>query len=147
MSPRDELPCIKQREIKPCALCGRGLAHDGNFLFWRLRFDRLGFDRTAIDRQHGLELMLQSPRLALIMSPDRDIAKIIDGGHEALVCEPCVMEKLIGLLLIAEARNEQAEIQERAGSSIMSAPEASPSGGEVSNPTPAPDLDQDGRNG
>jgi hypothetical protein len=97
-----KLPGFKQRELRPCAACGKGLAHDGNFLFWRIKFDRLGFDAVAIEQQHGLELMLRSPGLAFLMGPDRDIAKVIDGGHEALVCEPCVMERLPGLFLIAD---------------------------------------------
>lgn len=112
LSARDivaKLPGIKQRELKPCALCKRGVAHDGNILFWRIRFDRLGLNVPAIERQHGLELLLGSPRLAQAMGPDADIAKIIDGDHEALVCEPCVEEKLVGLVLIAEDQNEKGD--------------------------------------
>lgn len=98
----DKLPGMKQREIQPCALCKRGLAHDGNFLFWRIKFERLGLDHQAIQQQHGLELMMGSPVLANVMGPDRDIAKVLDGPHEALVCEPCVQDRLIGLFLISD---------------------------------------------
>lgn len=97
-----KLPGFKQSEIKPCAACGKGLAHDGNFLFWRLKFERLAVDHSAVQRQHGLELMLGSPAIASVMGPDNDIAKVIDGPTNVLVCEPCVMDRLLGLFLIAE---------------------------------------------
>lgn len=128
----DKLPGIKQREIKPCALCGRGVAHDGNFMLWRIRFDRLMLDHTAIRQRHGLELMLGSPVLANAMGPDRDIAKVIDGDHEALVCEPCVEQRLSGLFSIAEHQNELA------GLAQAERRDASHSGDTVSNPSPAP---------
>jgi len=96
-----KLPGFKQSEIQPCALCGKGLGHDGNFLFWRLKFERLGIDHSAVRQQHGLELMLGSAALAHVMGPDRDIAKVIDGPRDALVCEPCVMDRLLGLFMIS----------------------------------------------
>lgn len=96
----DELPGIKQREIKPCSLCRRGVAHDGNFLFWRLRFDRAGLDNRGIMRQHGLELMIGP--LASVMGSDPDIAKVIDGPYDVWICEPCVLERMPELFVLAE---------------------------------------------
>ncbi len=101
-----KLPGFKQSELKPCAVCGKGLAHDGNFLFWRLKFERLGIDHSAVQRQHGLELMLGSPAIARVMGPDEDIAKVLDGPTSVLVCEPCVTERMIGLFLIAEKQDD-----------------------------------------
>jgi hypothetical protein len=107
----DKLPGMKQRDIKPCAICNKGLAHDSNFLFWRIKFDRLGLDLNAIQQQHGLELMMGSPVLANVMGPDRDIAKVV----EALVCEPCVLQRLFGLFFIAEDRNMRDADDAKAG--------------------------------
>ena len=105
----NELPGIKQSEIKPCALCDRGVAHDGNILFWRLRFDRAGLDLRAIQRQTGLEQFLGSAPLARVMGTDDDIAKVIDGPHDVWICEPCVLERVPELLIIGEKLNEKAE--------------------------------------
>jgi hypothetical protein len=105
----DKLPGIKQAEIKPCALCKKGVAHDGNILFWRMRLERAGLDHGAVQRQHGLELMIGSPAIARVMGTDSDIAKVIDGPHDVWVCEPCVSDKLTALFFIAEEINEAAE--------------------------------------
>lgn len=111
----DSLPGIKQSDMKPCALCKKGVAHDANILFWRLRFDRLGLDLSAVQAQRGLELMLGSAEIANVMGPNRDIAKVIDGPHEVMVCEPCVEQRLLGLMLIAEDQNEAEEGQNEPG--------------------------------
>lgn len=107
----DALPGIKQDEIKPCAICQRGIAHDGNFLFWRLAFDRAGIDASAVSRHAGLEQMLGTPLLARAMGVDADIARVIDGPHQVWICEPCVTAKLAPLFYLAEAEaeNEKAE--------------------------------------
>lgn len=98
----DDLPGIKQREIKPCSLCEKGVAHDGNLLFWRLRFDRAMINPRGIQQQHGLELILGSPAMARVMGADPDIAKVVDGPHDVWVCEPCVLEKMLPLFTISE---------------------------------------------
>lgn len=105
----DKLAGIKQDEIKPCALCAKGVAHDGNILFWRIRLERAGLHAPAIERQHGLELMLGSPAIARVMGTDSDIAKVIDGPHEVWICEPCVSERLHPLFIITEEINEKTE--------------------------------------
>lgn len=99
----DDLPGIKQDEIKTCAICKRGVAHDGNFLFWRLRFDRAALNPRGIQQQYGLEQMLGSPALARIMGANPDIAKVIDGPCDVWVCEPCVLERMPQLFAIAES--------------------------------------------
>lgn len=103
----DELAGIKQDEIKPCAICKRGVAHDGNFLFWRLRFDRAALNPGGIHQQHGLEQMVGSPALARIMGTNPDIAKVIEGPLNVWVCEPCVLEKMSHLFGIAESEGAQ----------------------------------------
>jgi hypothetical protein len=104
----EKLPGIKQSEIKPCALCKKGVGHDGNILFWRIRLERAGLHVPAIERQHGLELMLGSPGLAQVMGNDSDIAKVIDGPHDIWICEPCVINELPALFSVAEALPDSA---------------------------------------
>jgi hypothetical protein len=98
----ESLPGLKHRELKPCALCGKPPAHDSYPLFWRLRAERFCVDLAAAQRKHGLELMLGSPALADVMGPDEDIAKRIADPIEVLVCEPCVLDRLAGILILAE---------------------------------------------
>lgn len=84
---------FKQADIKPCAICCKGLMHAGIPLFYRLRVERMGLDLGAIKRQHGLELMMGGAApLASIMGPDETMAAVIDGPRELLVCETCSHE-------------------------------------------------------
>lgn len=96
---------FRRHDIRPCAICERGVAHDGNILIWRISFERLGLDRRAIERQHGLELIVGSPAIAHVLGSDAELAKPVDGPHDVLVCEPCVTDLLMGLFVIAEKRN------------------------------------------
>ncbi len=102
----DKLPGIKQRELAPCGICGKGVAHGNYPLFWRVRVERFGLDQSAVMRQHGLELMLGSPVLAQVMGPDPDIGKQLGQGS-ALLCEECVLSRMPELLmLLAEEKAE-----------------------------------------
>lgn len=84
---------FKQADIKPCAICGKGIMHAGMPLFFRVRIERLGLNRAAIQRQHGLEMMMNGNSvLAHVMGADEDMAEVIDSVEDALVCHPCAIE-------------------------------------------------------
>lgn len=90
MSALHDLPGIKQTEIRKCVFCGKGVAHDGNILFYRVSIERCGLNRQAIERQSGLEVMLGGhPMLAHVMGAHEDMAKIIDSQKHLWVCLPC----------------------------------------------------------
>ncbi|MFP4240072.1 MAG: hypothetical protein ACLFRZ_12300 [Rhodosalinus sp.] len=80
---------MKQRDLKPCALCGKGMAHSGQLHFYRVRVEQHVLDVRAIQRQHGLEQML-GPAAALgqVLGPDEDMAKGL-GETTQLVCADC----------------------------------------------------------
>lgn len=109
----DKSKRFKLRDIQKCAGCDRGLLHQGNALglFWRLTYDRLMIDRGAVQRQHGLEMMLGGAAgLAQIMGPDEDMAKPWTEPVTALICETCMMEKpLMVLMQVVEDRAQKAE--------------------------------------
>lgn len=87
-----KMPGLKRRDIKPCALCGQGVMHDGQITFYRLTLDRYVVDMRAIERQHGLELYMGSPAIAHVMGPDEDLAKRLpEGVGPVLVCQSCAM--------------------------------------------------------
>ena len=81
---------FKQRDIRPCACCGKGLAATGLPLFYRLTIERFGLDGRAIQRQAGLEAMMGGNALiAAAMGPDEDLAVNLAGPRTVLVCETC----------------------------------------------------------
>jgi hypothetical protein len=93
MSELDKLPGIKQRDTRKCVCCGKGVAHDGNILFYRLTLGWCGLNRQAIESQSGLEMMLGGhAMLAHVMGADEDMAKIIDTQKHLWVCLPCADE-------------------------------------------------------
>lgn len=84
---------FKQSDIKPCAICRKGLMHAGMPLFYRIAVERLGFDGEAIRRQQGLEMMMgKAAALAAVMGPNEDIATVLDGPTTILICETCTHE-------------------------------------------------------
>jgi hypothetical protein len=72
------------------------MAHTNLPMFWRLKLERMGMDAKAIQRRHGMEMMMGGGQagavLAEIMGPDEEIAKPIVPAQEVLVCEPCAMQ-------------------------------------------------------
>ncbi len=85
---------MKAEELKPCALCGRGMMHAGCPLFYRVTVQSMGVDARAAQQQHGLEQYFGggaggAVALARIFSPDPEIAKEIGEAHQTLVCQDC----------------------------------------------------------
>ena len=100
---------MKRESIKPCIVCGEGVAHDNNLIFYRVRLTRLMINPSAIRRQAGLEMMLGSPALAQVMGPDEDLATEMD-EQEALICQDC-------------GRTPLEEISERIANSAPTTPD------------------------
>lgn len=102
----DKLPGIKRREITNCALCGKGLAHNGAIMFNRVKVERFAFDYRQIRQLRGLEEFFGggSPGavLASVMGTDADLAKCMNPEVGAkLVCDMCAFSNT-ALLVLAE---------------------------------------------
>lgn len=81
---------MKHKDFKPCHLCKKGIAHDGHFLFLKIRVQRYGLDAGALKRAHGLEMMMGgNAMLANIMGPNEDLAKPVDDSGDLLICHEC----------------------------------------------------------
>ncbi len=96
---------MKAREIKPCAICGRGVMHSGVPLFYRVKVESMGIDVGAVKRQAGLEQVFGGGQagavLADVMGPDPDIARpVIEDQPTVLICQPCALEPRPLLLLL-----------------------------------------------
>jgi len=82
---------MKRHEIKKCVICGKGVMHNGQILFYKIEISRMAVDLGAVQRLQGLEMML-NPALASVMGPDEDIAMPIGGPDKALICDACAMK-------------------------------------------------------
>lgn len=99
---------MKREELKKCASCDRGMMACGAAIFWRVNVEMFAVDVKAVQRQHGLEMMLGSPALAHVMGPGEDIARRIDieDTEPMLVCNDCMLQKLGPLLIWKESAQE-----------------------------------------
>ncbi len=85
---------MKQRDIKPCLLCGKGVMHSNQLTFYRLRVEHMVCNLPAIRRQAGLEMMMGGNALiANVMGPDEDMAKPVCEPETIVVCQECGMMK------------------------------------------------------
>jgi hypothetical protein len=96
---------MKARDIKPCAICGKGLMHAGVPLFYRVKVESMGVDLNAVRRHSGLEQFFGGRQLGAIladvMGPNPDIAKpMIEDQPALLVCQSCALEPRPLLLLL-----------------------------------------------
>ena len=91
---------MKQSELKKCALCGLGMMHAGVPIFYRVTLERFCVDVSALQRRHGLELMLSGNAvLAAVMGPNEDIAKSLDDNVTLLICMDCATKRACVALL------------------------------------------------
>lgn len=95
---------MKQREFTKCVGCNRGVMASRSPMFYRVRFTRMLVNLGAVQRQHGLEMMIGA--LAGVMGPDEDIAQAVQEEETWLVCMSCAGKPLDQL---AEAVKDRAE--------------------------------------
>jgi hypothetical protein len=101
---------MKQTDIKHCALCGQGVMHDNQLMFWRVRMQHLCVNLPAIERQHGLEMMLGgSAAIAHAMGLQEDLALPVGEELDILICQECSVLKIFVLGLIPEMVREKNE--------------------------------------
>lgn len=101
---------MKQHEIKPCSICGRGVMHTKLPLFYRVTVERFGIEIRAVERQHGLEQFFGGGQtgavLAHVMGEDADMARPVMDKLTLIICEACAMETTcVAQLAMTEARD------------------------------------------
>ena len=100
---------MKQSDFRMCAICGHGMATGVHF--YRLKIDHMFLNRLAIQRQHGLEMMLGgSGALSSAFSLDEDLATSVSTSN-LLVCGKCGIEESLPVAALLETadRMETAE--------------------------------------
>lgn len=108
----DALPGISEDELRrlgPCPICGKMLAETGELTFYRVRTEHCALDANAIQRRAGLEMMMGNSALAAVFSPDRYLARVVDGPHTSLVHESCALNYPIAVLLERKDDDATAE--------------------------------------
>lgn len=85
------MPGLKGTDLKPCAICGRGVMHARDLTFFHVTIERYMLDLGAVQRAHGLELVIGNPVIANVIGPDEDLAKRIHLQDRVVVCDHCAI--------------------------------------------------------
>ena len=94
---------MKQTEFQPCAMCGKGMMHAGAPFFYRAEVSQMVVDLGAVQRQHGLEMMLgNASALASALGPNETLAQAFN-TRTVCICSDCA---LTGRLPIAAVLDE-----------------------------------------
>lgn len=100
---------VKQRDLQPCRLCGRGVMHAGSVTFHRVTIERFVVNLPAVRRQAGLEAMMCSAgdpfgvAVAQVLGPNEDMARTLpELRQQAWICGPCAVAFDSNLFDLAE---------------------------------------------
>ena len=83
---------MKAGDFTPCAICGKGVAHTGVPLFYRVRIERMGIDHRAVQHASGMEQYFGGAVAIARVFADPEIASRIGDETTILVCESCSVE-------------------------------------------------------
>jgi len=80
-------PCaLKERDLRPCALCGN---HHVGLILYRVTVETFCLDLGAMRRQIGLGMMMGgNAAIAQVMGPDEDMANRVDTST-VILCLDC----------------------------------------------------------
>lgn len=110
---------LKRSQIEKvirCIRCGKKLGHALTFMV--LRLDRFMFNHRAIQRQHGLELVVGNAAIAQALGPDEELAvAIVDRPVEVGVCQDCTIEPMI----LAGVLERALELEEKEAGDVAGA--------------------------
>ncbi len=109
---------LYRKDLAPCALCKKGLMHNGIPLFNRVTIESWGLEAGAIQRQQALDTYLGSPVLGHIMGTNEPLAKLLH-RVQVMVCQTCSMEphlmpRLEEIGLAMQEEKEEADRQRQA---------------------------------
>lgn len=81
---------IDASEIKPCACCKRGVMHDNNVIFYRVKIATCGVSLGNLRQMHAMEMMMGgNVAIARALSPTTTIANEDTDPVEAWLCFEC----------------------------------------------------------
>lgn len=74
--------------------------------FYRVEVEQLVLDQRAIERQHGLEMVVGNAALAAVLGPDEDLAVSVYKGR-GLLCADCGLRTPAAVVLEAAASGDE----------------------------------------
>ena len=103
---------MRAGDFTKCAGCGRGVAHTGLPLFWRVKLERMGINHRAVQQADAMERYMGGAVALARVFEDPEIAKPIEGieAKTVLVCEQCAIAPNKPLALLAE-QTDEAEVK------------------------------------
>lgn len=95
---------MRAGDFKKCAGCGRGVAHTGLPLFWRVKAERMGINHRAVQQADAMERYMGGAVALARVFEDPVVASPIEGvdAKTILVCEQCALDPGKPLALLAE---------------------------------------------
>lgn len=93
---------MKAGDLKPCAICSKGVMHQGVPLFFRVTIEHMCVDVREVERSAGHEQFIGNVALSRVFH-DPDIAQKIGESKSVLVCQRCSLQ-MHPLALLMEAR-------------------------------------------
>lgn len=103
---------MKQTELQKCAICAKGMMHDGQPWFYRLSIDQMVIDARAVQRQHGLEQVVGNARIAHALGPQEDMAQKM-AGVTICVCAKCALMESLPVAVLMDV--DHSETEEKGG--------------------------------
>ena len=82
---------MKVGDIKPCGICGKGVAHSRDIVFYEVEISQHLLDQQAIRRHAGMEMMMGNAAVAAVLSPVSDISQEVSKSR-SVMCQPCFLE-------------------------------------------------------
>lgn len=104
----DRKRAMKQTDFTPCVRCHKGVMHTGLPFFYRITIEHMGVDAQAVQRQHGLEMMLGgNAKIANVMGENADMGLPIGDATKGLLCQKCATDLDLPFAMIVEAMNSK----------------------------------------
>jgi hypothetical protein len=103
-----------RRDVQKCALCGKGMAHDGAIVFYEIKIAQVVLDHNAIRQQLGLEIAMGHPGIAAVLAPTTRVGARLP-ADTVLVCYRCFMDGDRNMVLMRLLEAGQAAPKEDNG--------------------------------
>ncbi|MEW6511862.1 MAG: hypothetical protein AB1428_13000 [Bacteroidota bacterium] len=89
---------MKRREFQKCCVCKLGVMVNNAPTFFRITVEPFMMDGRAIQRRHGMELMMGGgvggAVLAEVMGTDEDLAAPLRPAKTLFICRDCSMQPM-----------------------------------------------------
>lgn len=79
-------------EIKPCAVCKRGIGHSGAIEFYEVTITQVLVDINSIRKIHGTELIVGHPGIAKVMASTSRIGVRLPATR-LIICHDCFLDR------------------------------------------------------